>query len=127
MNSPILSTVCIAWKDIGFYCMAEVHEYYMDFKVYSFYLWQTPEQTEWDGVSDLKSGQAPSGCAFDKKDAAATPDPVVTVEQSQVFLSGFIKWDHCTNLRFDTQDESMLHFCDREQMVNVGGVVGTDI
>lgn len=42
---------------------------------------------------------------------------------AQVFASGSIKWDGCSNFRFDEQDRCMLHGCDREYLVNVGQVL----
>lgn len=45
-----------------------------------------------------------------------TPDPA----QAATFLRGSIKWDGCSNLRFDGQDETMLHFCGADHAAGVG-------
>ena len=37
-----------------------------------------------------------------------------------LFMSGSVKWDGCSNFRFDGQDDCMLHTCDREGMEAIG-------
>lgn len=38
----------------------------------------------------------------------------------EVFLSGSVKWDGCSNFKFDEQDRCMLHCCTRQHMANIG-------
>lgn len=47
-------------------------------------------------------------------------DQVQKVEEAEVYLSGSIKFDGCSNMKFDEQDRVMLHFCGRKQAVDIG-------
>jgi hypothetical protein len=114
----------VAWKDIGYYCAVEVHEHWLEVKVYQFYLWREYDEPEWDGESPLVPGEAPSGHAFDREDAKSTPCPVKRVSEAELFLSGSVKWDGCSNLRFDHQDNVMLHFCGRKEATSIGVLLG---
>jgi hypothetical protein len=42
------------------------------------------------------------------------------LSEAQVFLSGSIKWDGCSNMNFDAQENCMLHFCGRSDAAKVG-------
>lgn len=42
------------------------------------------------------------------------------VPADEVFLSGSVKWDGCSNFTFDEQERCMLHCCSRQQMANIG-------
>lgn len=121
---PVLDTVGCAWRDIGYYCVAEVHEHWMDVKVYEFYLYRHFGEQEWDGESPVAIGQAPPGYAFDRDDSSCKPNPVKATAEAQVFLSGSIKWDGCSNLQFDEQDNVCLHFCGKKAAMNVGVLLG---
>jgi hypothetical protein len=49
-----------------------------------------------------------------------TPDP----SEAQVFMSGSVKWDGCSNWWFDEQDTGvMIHFCGRDAATAVGRVM----
>ena len=43
-------------------------------------------------------------------------------DKAEVFLSGSIKWDGCSNWDFHT-DECMKHFCGRAQAVGIGALM----
>jgi hypothetical protein len=45
-----------------------------------------------------------------------TADPTA----ADVFLSGSIKWDGCSNWNFDAQQDCMLHFCGVKQASGIG-------
>jgi hypothetical protein len=44
-------------------------------------------------------------------------------DKEKAWIHGFIKWDGCSNLDISEKD-CMLHFCKREQLVNLGVVLG---
>lgn len=46
--------------------------------------------------------------------------PVDTVEEAEVYFSGQVKWDHCSNWQFDEQERVMLHFCCRDELLRLG-------
>jgi len=117
---PVLEVSYVAWKDIGYCCVAEAYEYWMDLKIYEFYLYKDPGEEEWDGIAPLAAGLAPSGYAFNHTQYNCSPDPVKKIDEAQVFLHGSIKWDGCSNLHFDEQDNVCLHFCGREEATNIG-------
>lgn len=79
----------------------ENYEYHADFKVYR--VWQVLEP--WDGVG------------FQRKGSDIEPDFVQLVEEAEVFLSGFVKWDGCSNWDFG---EGSIHFCDVDSAAEIG-------
>lgn len=123
-ESPVLMTACRARKDIGYYCVAEAYEHWLDVKVYKCYLWCGLQEAEWDGVTPLTPGESPAGYAFHRAGARSSPDPVYKTNEAEVFLSGSIKWDGCSNLRFDHQDRVMLHFCGKQEAMDIGILLG---
>lgn len=94
----------IIWEDILYACEYQQLEYHMDFKVYAV-----------TGIieGELKEGRYVFGDNFTK-----------THVESEVFCSGFVKWDGCTNFDFDAQEECSLHTCDKEGLVNIGVMLG---
>lgn len=42
--------------------------------------------------------------------------PTADIDSAGVYLSGEVKWDGCSNWRFDEQDDCMLHACSREEL-----------
>lgn len=42
------------------------------------------------------------------------------LENAQIYVSGEIKRDGCSNIRFDQQDRVRLHFCDQDDIENLG-------
>ena len=120
----VVATACVAWKDIGFYVMAEAQEHWVDLTVYEFSICRSPDDPEWDGVSAITPGKPPLGFVFLKKDADSGTDSVETVEEAQVYLSGSIKWDGCSNLHFGEQKRCSLHFCGKQEAMNVGVLMG---
>lgn len=51
-------------------------------------------------------------------------EPTKNIDKAQVFLSGHIKWDGCSNMKFDEQDHVMLHFCKKKSAQDVGKLMG---
>lgn len=43
-----------------------------------------------------------------------------SIEQAEVFAHGYVKWDGCSNWRFDEQDRVMIHGCCKEHLINLG-------
>lgn len=121
---PVLATVQRAWKDIEFYCQAEVHEHWLDVRVYKFFFYLDPGQQEWDGVSPLEPDKPPEGCAFERDGSSGFLDFAHSVTEAQVYLHGSLKWDGCCNLYFDQQDKVMLHFCGKKEAENIGVLLG---
>lgn len=42
------------------------------------------------------------------------------IEDAEIFLSGFIKWDGCSNMKFDAQEKAYLLFCGRKGAKDIG-------
>jgi len=57
---------------------------------------------------------------FLRKGATVSSDVVDVVADADRWLHGNIKWDGCSNLHIDAQDESMLHFCNPRDAADVG-------
>lgn len=47
--------------------------------------------------------------------ASCTPDPT-----DEIFAHGFVRADGCSNWHFDAQDQLMIHFCNREELEDIG-------
>src|SRR5579863_10552918 len=45
-------------------------------------------------------------------------------KEAQVYLSGYVKWEGCSNFKFDVQDYIRLHFCSKEDAEGVGKLLG---
>jgi hypothetical protein len=86
-----------------YHIVAEVHEYRLEFKCYE----QTAKNM--DGTP-----------CYQRRGAMSSPDFVDSIHEAEVFLSGSIKWDGCANVRFDEQDEVMLHFCGQDETDKIG-------
>lgn len=48
---------------------------------------------------------------------------VESVEDSEIFMHGYIKWDGCSNWHIDSQDSGMLHFCDKTEFKKIGDIM----
>lgn len=62
----------------------------------------------------------PNRPLFHKINYQNSNDDTENLEEAQVYLSGTVKWDGCSNLKFDEQDNVMLHFCSRNDIKNLG-------
>lgn len=94
------------WEDIDYLCVVEAHSNYADLKVYKVV------------------GRGDDGPIFLKRGWNSSADIVDDLALAQVYLSGSIKWDGCSNLRFDEQDDTMLHFCGKQAAVDTGTLLG---
>lgn len=71
------------------------------------------------------AGEAPDGkLYYNRKGYSSLPDPVETLGEAEVYAFGNIKWDGCSNWQFDDVG-GMLHFCSRDQLLNVGKILAT--
>jgi len=60
---------------------------------------------------------------FTRRGALSTPDHVTQLDEAQVFMEGYLKWDGCMNVNIDTEDECMTHFCGRYDASKVGRMI----
>lgn len=91
-----MSKLTIEMRDIWFTIVAEINVYKVDFLVY--------EQHGIDTEDKVLYVNKETG------DITSSPD------EAEVYLSGFVKWDGCSNWEFNAQEECMLHFCDRDSL-----------
>ena len=98
-----LSSGRVDWPELGYSATFEAKEYFMSFKVYAIYGVASPgNQILW--------------AAWDEAIASSTGD----IEKADVFCSGDVKWDGCTNFQFDEQERCALHCCDRKSLADIG-------
>lgn len=85
-------------RDVGDYeiVVTEMRSHWLGFKVY-----RVLGKTE-NGVK-----------VYNRDGYQSSPDPVEDRTTAQVFLSGSIKWDGCSDI---TIDDEPLHFCGRADM-----------
>lgn len=93
------------WRDLGFCAQAEVFGHQVKWKVY------------WYNIHDKPLLDSASG-------GTSSADITDSLEPEEVYLHGDVKWDGCSNWFFDAQDGIMLHFCDRESVMNIGALLG---
>ena len=93
--------------DLGFSFVVEPKEHSMDFFVYA-----------------IEAVESSGKVLFHKKGCGHYPEPVETTEEADVFIHGYVKWDGCSNWYFDEQDRSMIHGCRKEDIVNLGLILG---
>lgn len=95
----------LGWPDIGYVATAETHECHVEFKVYAML------------------GTTPPGVYLLKKDCDR-PEPTDSFDDAEVYLSGDIKWDGCSDWHFDEEERNMLHFCSQKDAANLGALLG---
>lgn len=91
------------FNDIGYVAVSEVFEYYVDFKVYK----------------PLKG----SHLLYERIGGISNLDNTSDIKEAQVFLSGSVRFDGCSNWYFDEQDTVMIHCCSKEELTNIGMVM----
>lgn len=92
------------FDDLGFSVVAEPDEYSVEYKIYA----------RFDAVA---SDGTP--LPFQRKDSTSHPDPVATIDEAEIFISGHVKWDHCSNWTFDESERCCIHFCERDKIKNI--------
>ena len=55
--------------------------------------------------------------------ASCWPDSVDTLEEAEVYLTGEVKIDGCSDWHFDEQDRLMLHGCSRDDVERFGKIM----
>jgi hypothetical protein len=107
--NDVLRTHTSHFNDIRFSVVATVYSHRVEFKAYE--ILSTGE--------DMPAGRdAPM--LWHKAGSPTRPDPVESLAEAELYLSGEVKWDGCSNWRFDEQDRVQLHFCGRKQMAAIG-------
>jgi len=93
--------------DLDFVIVAEPHSHHVDYKIYNMYGYD----------------QA-TGPYFCKEDENGAINPVDNIEEADVFMSGSVKWDGCSNWHFNEQERGMIHGCCKDHLVNIGLALG---
>lgn len=87
----------IDWKDVGFTAVVVPGNSHFSFKLY-----------------EIKAAYDDGQIAYETAGGDfGAGDQTETLDNAQVYASGDIKWDGCSNLQFDEQEQVMLHFCGR--------------
>ncbi len=60
----------------------------------------------------------PDTAIFYKVVDGACNVPTDKIEEAEIFIQGFTKWDGCSNFSFP--DDAMLHICNVDEMKDVG-------
>lgn len=92
------------WNDIRYTCVLEPKGLWGEFKLYQISLIHD------DGVRE-----------YERADGTSSVDLTMDVAEAQVFASGSIKWDGCSNIKFDELESGvMIHGCDRDALLHIG-------
>lgn len=96
--------------ELDFVVVAESHSHWVEYKIYDVEYWDT------SGVYDTPR--------FQRAGAVSHPDVVESTEESEPYISGSVKWDGCSNWKFDEQDRgTMLHGCCRKDVLRYGQIL----
>lgn len=95
------------WPELPYYVTYEVKSHHADFTAYEVFV-----MCDKNGVLSMKDGMPP---LFE---SGFGSDPVWRIEEAEVYLRGFVKWDGCSNWDFKT-NPVMKHFCGRDDFVFV--------
>jgi hypothetical protein len=86
------------FDELDFSVIAEPSTYHVDFKIYEIVGVFDDGQRDFSGETDIK--------------------------EAEVFLSGSVKWDGCSNWTFDEQDRGvMIHGCDKNDLLRIGKIM----
>lgn len=95
------------FNELGYSIVAEPSEYFVEYTIY-----------QHDGCY---GNDVP---IFHKKDSDSYPDPVDDYQDAEPMLRGSVKWDGCSNWDFSLQEMNMFHGCDKEDLINLGLILG---
>ncbi len=95
------------FKDLWYYVVAEPGEYKVEYKIYEV------------------EGQGKDGDPFFHRagEASHPSSGEVALADAEIYAQGHVKWDGCSNWNIDEQERVMLHFCTKEQILNLGRVM----
>lgn len=91
------------FTNLNFTIAAKPQEYIVEYEIF-----------DHDGITD--NGEP----LFHKRGSISSPDTVESIEEAEVYLSGYVKWDGCSNWYFNEQDRVMLHGCCRDDILRYG-------
>lgn len=95
------------FKDLNFTVVAEPKQHWVEYKVYDIEGYDSDTNTLY----------------YHRADSDTHPDCVDTIEESEPYLSGSVKWDGCSNWHFDEQERCMLHGCCRQHLQRLGDIM----
>lgn len=61
------------------------------------------------------------GIFYQNKESSSGPD-LAEFEKAEIYISGSVKWDGCSNWDFEPDSETLVHFCgldDAEEMLEL--------
>lgn len=112
MTQEMIKTETKNFIELGFTVVARAFGYYVQYDIYEI-VYCIEGSTK--GVADVpmwhKAGSDDSG------------DVVATLAESEIYASGSVKWDGCSDWKFDEQDRCMLHGCTKDDLLNLGKIL----
>lgn len=98
-------------NDINFTVVAKPDSHHVDFDVYDI---QARTQ---DSSGEFTIPEWP------RIGSTYSPDTVDSLDRAEIYLSGTIKWDGCSNWDFDGSGGCALHFCTRDDLMRISMVM----
>ena len=99
--------IVVVDRDLNFTITAKVDDCMVEFKIYDIVGW----------VEGSISG------IYDKPLYPTFREHTEDIDKAEVYLSGHIKWDGCSNWNFDEQDRGMIHGCTKHDLERISGVM----
>lgn len=93
-------------RELRFTIVATPHQYRVEYAVYDIEGWGDADKPLWHRAG-----------------SDTWPDIVETIEESELYLHGEVKWDGCSNWHFDAQESVMLHGCSRGDLLRHGEIM----
>lgn len=112
MDTPIRTHI-EHLPQFNFTVVVKIYDYFFEFFIYDI-----------EGWNEIDKDGNVSGPLWHKAGSTCSPDLVETLEESEVYLHGSVKWDGCSNWHFDEQNRVMLHGCCRQDIQRYGDVMG---
>ena len=61
---------------------------------------------------------------FHMKGANTHPSPSTGIDDAEIYMNGDVKWDGCSNWEINENDRCMLHGCNKDDLLNIGKIMG---
>lgn len=92
--------------DLSFTIVAEPEEYLVKYTIF-----------------DIEGIEADGTPLFYRKGGRFYSDSTRSVEEADIYLHGYVRWDGCSNWHFDEQDNADLHGCSRQDLMRIGEIL----
>lgn len=95
------------FKDLDFTVVATPYSHWVEYAIYDI-----------EGYTSIDNMPL-----WHKADSEEYPDCVESLSEAEVYISGSVKWDGCSNWNIDENERGMLHGCSRQDIQRIGDIM----